>query len=126
MTGLDKLTSARKILLNKLLGEIKEEYLDDERPILKITFFKGLVLYIRYNDYDEYSYQLVFSQEPLDRIRYDNYDDMWEVNSKPHHFHPRGEKIAFESSMNGDPKHDISILLKELLEKLFNEIRKID
>ena len=51
---------------------------------------------------------------------------MWEVNSKPHHFHPRGEKIAFESSMNGDPKHDISILLKELLEKLFNEIRKID
>ena len=126
MTGLDKLTAARKLLLNKLLSEIKDEYIDDERPFLKITFFIGLVLYIRYNDYDEYSYQLVFSQEPFDRIRYDNYDNMWEVNSKPHHFHPRGEKTAIESPMNGDPKHDILILLKELTEKIFKNLQKKD
>ena len=118
MTGIDKLKAARKFLLNELLSEIKEEYIDDERPFLKITFFKGLVLYIRYNDYDEYSYQLIFSQEPLDRIRYDNYDDMWEVSSKPHHFHTRGDKTAIESPMIGDPSKDIPILLKELLEKI--------
>ena len=59
MTGLDKLTAARKLLLNELLSEIKDECIDDEHPFLKITFFKGLVLYIRYNDYDEYSYQLI-------------------------------------------------------------------
>ena len=120
MTGLDKLKAARKLLLNELLSEIKDEYIDDERPFLKITFFKGLVLYIRYNDYDEFSYQLIFSQELLDRIRYDNYDDMWKVNSKLHHFHPRGDKTAIESPMNGDPNHDIPILFKELLERKWN------
>ena len=72
MTGLDKLTAARKLLLDELLSEIKDEYIDDERPFLKITFFIGLILYIRYNNYDEYSYQVVFSQEPFDRFRYDN------------------------------------------------------
>jgi len=117
LTGLDKLKAARKLLLNNLLSEIKDEFIDDERPFLKITFFKGSVLYIRYNDYDEYSYHLIFSQEPLDRIRYDNYDDMWKVNSRPHHFHLRGDKKAIESPMNGDPNHDIPILLKKLIEE---------
>jgi hypothetical protein len=115
LTGFEKLLAARKILLGRLLSEIKDEYIDDERPFLKITFFKGIVLYIRYNDYDEYSYQIVYSQEPLDRIRYDNYDDLWNVKSKPNHFHPKGEKKALESPMIGNPEHDIPILLKELL-----------
>jgi len=65
LTGIEKLTIARKFLLNELLSEIKEEYIDSERPFLKITFFQGLVLYIRYNDYGEYSYQLTFSSELL-------------------------------------------------------------
>ena len=115
LTGLDKLNVARKILLEDLLPKIKNEYIDDERPFLEISFFKGLILYIRYNDYEEYSYQLIYSQNPLDRIRYDNYDDMWNVKSKPHHYHPREEKAAIESSMNGDPKHDMLILIKEFL-----------
>ena len=113
MIGIDKLRAARKLILNELLSEIKDEYIDDEHPFLKITFFKGLVLYIRYNDYDEYSYQLIFSQEPLDRICYDNYEDIWKEKSRPHHFHPRGNKTAIESPMNGDPKHDIPILLND-------------
>lgn len=115
LTGFDKLIVARKILLENLLPKIKNEYIDDERPFLEISFFKGLILYIRYNDYEEYSYQLIYSQNPLDRIRYDNYDDMWNVKSKPHHYHPREEKAAIESSMNGDPKHDMLILIKEFL-----------
>ena len=86
-----------------------------QQYIIKITFFKGLVLYIRYNDYDEYSYQLIYSQKKLDRIRYDNYDDIWNVISKPHHFHPKGEKTAIESPMNGDPNYDVPILIKKFL-----------
>ena len=115
MTGRDKLIIACKILLENLLPKIKNEFIDDERPVLKITFFKGLILYIRYNDYDEYSYQLIYSQKKLDRIRYDNYDDIWDVISKPHHFHPKGEKTAIESPMNGDPNYDMPILIKKFL-----------
>ena len=113
--GQEKLIVARKILLDTLLPKIKNEYIDDDRPFLKIVFFNGSLLYIRYNDHFEYSYQLIYSQKPLDRIRYDNYDDMWNVISKSHHFHPKGEKIAVESPMKGDPKHDIPILLKKHL-----------
>jgi len=115
VTSQNKLIVARKILLENLLPKIKNEYIDDERPVLKITFFKGLILYIRYNDYDEYSYQLIYSQKKFDRIRYDNYDDIWDVSSKPHHFHPKGEKTAIESPMNGDPKYYIPILIKNFL-----------
>ena len=124
MTGIHKIRVARKLLLDRLLSEIKDEYIDDERPFLKITFFKGLVLYIRYNDYDEYSYQLIYSQEPLDRVRYDNYDDMCKVKTKPHHFHSRGDITAIESPMNGEPKHDIPILLNEFLEIEFKHLKE--
>lgn len=124
LKGLDKLIVARKILLYELLSEIKNESVDDERPFLKITFFNGKVLYIRYNDYNEYSYHLVFSQELLDRIRYDNYDDVWKVKSSPHHFHLRGGQTAIESPMNGDPEHDIQILLKQFFEKELKNSQK--
>ena len=92
MKGLDKLFLAHKMLLEELISEIKDEKIDDERPFLEITFFNGLLLYIRYNDYNEYSYQLIYSQDYLDRIRYDNFDDRWEVKSKPHYFHPQGRE----------------------------------
>ena len=111
----DKLIIARRILLENLPLKIKNEYIDDERPVLKITFFKGLILYIRYNDYSEYSYQLIYSQKKYDRIRYDNYDDVWDVLSKPHHLHLIGEKNVIESPMNGNPEHDIPILIKNYL-----------
>ena len=91
---------------------IQEISIDNNRPLLKITFFRGIVLHIRYNDYDEYSYQLNFSQEPDDRLRFDNYDAKWFVSTRPHHYHPRGKKMATESPMNGDPQHDIPILIK--------------
>ncbi len=119
MKALDKLFLARKMLLEELISKIKDEKIDDERPFLKITFFNGLILYIRYNDYNEYSYQLIYSQDHLDRIRYDNFDDRWEVKSKHHHFHPKGREEAIESPMNGIPKHDIKILLKTILKKIF-------
>ena len=76
-----------------------------------ITFLSGHKIYIRYNDYDEYSYQFNFSQEPYDRFRFDT---RWNVSSKPHHFHPRGQKNASESPMTGDPNHDMPLLITYL------------
>lgn len=118
MNRFKKLNTAREILLSELLPKIKDERIDDERPVLKITFFKGYILYIRYNDYGEYSYHFVYSQKPLDRIRYDNYDDTWNVDTTPHHFHPRAKKPGISSPMNGTPAHDMPILLKKLLNEL--------
>lgn len=33
----------------------------------------------------KYSYTIIFSKFELDRCRFDNYDDRWEVSTKPHH-----------------------------------------
>ena len=112
-----KLLRARELLINQFLSEIYEIILDDDRPILTIKFRKGFILYIRYNDFDEYSYQILFSQKKFDRIRYDNYDDKWNVSSKPHHFHPRNKQTALESRMIGKPGKDIPVLI-QILKKL--------
>lgn len=113
-----KLLRARELLINQFLSEIYEIILDDDRPILTIKFRKGFILYIRYNDFDEYSYQILFSQKKFDRIRYDNYDDKWNVSSKPHHFHPRNKQTALESRMIGVPEKDILVLIQILKELL--------
>ncbi|MCG3252860.1 MAG: hypothetical protein KAX09_03360 [Candidatus Heimdallarchaeota archaeon] len=113
-----KLLRARELLINQFLSEIYEIILDDDRPILTIKFRKGFMLYIRYNDFDEYSYQILFSQKKFDRIRYDNYDDKWNVSSKPHHFHPRNKQTALESRMIGKPGKDIPVLIQILKELL--------
>lgn len=112
-----KLLRARELLINQFLSEIYEIILNDDRPILTIKFRKGFILYIRYNDFDEYSYQILFSQKKFDRIRYDNYDDKWNVSSKPHHFHPRNKQTALESRMIGKPGKDIPVLI-QILKKL--------
>lgn len=76
----------------------------------------GSILFIRYNPYGEYSFNLIFSTIKYDRIRFDNFDDRWDVSSRPHHFHPRGTKYAFISPMNGEPTHDLAIL-DDLIDK---------
>lgn len=99
-------------MTSEVLSEIKDILTDDERPLLIISFLKGFTLYLRFNDFDEYSYQINFSQKINDRIRFDNYDDRWPVSTHPHHLHPQNEKNAIESQMIGDPTHDIPILVK--------------
>ncbi len=109
-TGQDKRNIARDLLFQAFSAEIQNLIVDPKRPVFSIILQNGLNLSIRYNDFEEYSYQLFYSQAPLDRILFDNYDDRWEVASKPHHFHPRGKKVAEKSPMNGDPRHDIPLL----------------
>ena len=102
---------------------VKEQKYMQEIDFLKgkliITFrMNGYSLYIRYNDFEEYSYQFMYSKKENDRFRYDNYDDRWNIKTRPHHFHARGLKNGMESSMNGEPSHDIPILLKYIEEKV--------
>ena len=94
----------------------REIILDKERPVLRIVFNFEVVLYIRYNDFGEYSYSVIFSPNPDDQMRYDNYDDKWDVISRPHHFHTRGLKSTIESPMLGEPNHDIPIIIKMIQE----------
>jgi hypothetical protein len=83
-----------------------------------MQFTNGIILYVRFNDFDEYAYHIQFSYAREDRIRYDNYDENWPVRTAPHHVHPRGSMDATDSMMNGDPSLDIPRLIKELLNYL--------
>ena len=114
----EKLLHARKLLVDQLPSEIYEIIIDKIRPILIVKFTKSIIVHIRYNNFDEYSYQINFSKKKFDRIRYDNYDDKWDVISNPHHMHPRNEKSVIKSPMVGNPEKDMLILVK-VLKKLF-------
>ncbi len=105
-------------LLDAFSSNIQEEFIDEDRLILQISFYAGSRLYFRYNPYGQYSYQLDFSKKLNDRIRYDNYDDTWPISTKSHHFHPQNQKETIESQMNGDPTHDIPILIKKIVDFL--------
>ncbi len=83
----DKLLQARKLLVDQLPSEIYEIIIDKIRPILIVKFTKSIIVHIRYNNFDEYSYQIIFSKKKFDRVRYDNYDDKWDVVLNPHHMH---------------------------------------
>ncbi len=84
-------------------------------PRLKIYLFNNIMTYIRYNDFNEYSYQIIFSNTKNDWVRFDNYDNIWEVRTKPNHKHCRSTSEVKESPMIGDPEKDILLLVNELL-----------
>ena len=115
MKAIAKLTIARDIFEQNLSNEIKTISINVDDKQLHIVFHDGIHLYIVYNDYEEYSYQITFTQKPLDRLRFDNFDDKWNVSTRPHHLHQRGQKDAIESPMLGDPKHDMPILITYIL-----------
>lgn len=64
---------------------------------LKTEFSDSSLLYIVYNDFGEYAYQLIFSNNKLDRIRLDSMDKNWEVDTNPNHFHPRFSKNGYKT-----------------------------
>lgn len=107
---------ARNIIIKEYNTLVREIILDKDRPVLKVIFHIEIYLYIRYNDYEEYSYCAIFSPNPDDQMRFDNYDDIWDGKTRPHHFHVRGMQSVIESPMKGEPKHDIPILLNNILD----------
>nr|MDO8110652.1 DUF6516 family protein [Candidatus Sigynarchaeota archaeon] len=111
ITKLERTKSIIEIQLKDMLIGIN---LEAQYPRLVASFRDGIVLYIRYNDHNQYSYSILFSGSELDRCRFDNFDDKWNVPSKPHHFHPRSLKQGFKSQMSGDPDKDMVILCQAM------------
>lgn len=69
-----------------------------------------------YNNHDQYSYSIIYTQSKYDRIRFDNFDDRWDVASRPHHLHLRGSNIVRHSSMTGTPGLDIAKFIEIIKE----------
>jgi len=116
MDSRKNLELARNIIIKEYNTLVREIILDKDRPVLKVVFHIEIYLYIRYNEYEEYSYCAIFSPNPDDQMRFDNYDDIWDVKTRPHHFHVRGMQSVIESPMRGEPSYDIPILLNNILD----------
>jgi hypothetical protein len=101
--------TALMLLEKELIDEIQEVQSIVSQGRAKIIL-KDVILYIQYNKFREYGYQLVFSEKIDDQARFDNFDKNWDVKTKPHHFHPRNTDKAFSSPMKGEPEKDIPIL----------------
>jgi len=106
------LVKARVLLLDSLGEEVILDELNETLSQLKIKLKSGIIIYIKYNEFGEYGYQIIFSSQKGDFSRFDNFDDRWEVSTKPHHFHIRGKNIVVASPMLGKPDNDIPILIR--------------
>ncbi|MHA1646916.1 MAG: hypothetical protein ACTSVL_05020 [Promethearchaeota archaeon] len=108
---LNKLNIAKNILNSSLSELILSFSFLPEQNQLRFDLRNGSRLYIIYNVFGEYAYQLSFSYNPLDRIRFDAMDKKWKVPNPPHHFHPRFIKEGFHSPMTGNPSQDLPVLI---------------
>ncbi len=115
MKAIEKLQIAKGLLEKQLKSKILDITLYPNLERLKIILIDGTSIFIQYNNYEEYSYSVIFSNLNLDRIRFDNYDFDWDVNSKPNHYHPRKEKIGKNSPMTGNPRKDMPLLCEIIL-----------
>jgi hypothetical protein len=113
-TAREKLQAAFDIILKNYGNLVREINLDKNRPVLKVILQSQITLHFRYNDYGEYTYLIIFSPVPDDMMRFDNYDDMWPVNTRPHHLHTRGLTSVLQSPMKGFPQKDIPLIFKEI------------
>ncbi len=102
------LRKARVLIVDLLSDEIRSDELSENLSQLKVVLKSGIIIYIRYNEYGEYGYQIKFSPEKDDFLGFDNFDDRWDVSTKPDHFH-KGNVKVIASPMSGDPNHDIPI-----------------
>jgi hypothetical protein len=60
-------------------------------------------------EHADYAYQLFRNDESV--VRWDNKEHFPSIPSYPHHFHNAADKIE-SSPLNGDPAHDLPIVLK--------------
>lgn len=114
MSAIIKLNEAKLLLEQLLKNMIRKIFINFDHKRFHIVLNDGIEISIVYNDYNEYSYSILFSNLDLDRCRFDNYDVLWDVSSRPHHFHPRKKKNAIESKMTGNPKEDMPYLCELL------------
>ena len=110
-----KLSERNLLLAIKKFDEVCFDLILEKEINLKLKRVKyrlidATIIYIQYNNYDEYSYSIVYSPLDQDICRFDNYDQNWDVSSRPHHFHPRKIYEAQESPMRGNPLEDMEEL----------------
>ena len=109
---LNFLQKARRIFINILQGRIIKDEINESICQLKIMLDSGMVIYIRYNQFGEYGYQIIHSRKKNDFSRFDNYDDRWKVKTRLHHYHIKGGHEVKSSPMSGNPEKDMLILAK--------------
>jgi hypothetical protein len=112
--ALELIFQARKIFYGNFSDQIQSSWINTKNYSMKIQLRKSILVYIRYNNYNQYSYVIQFSRKKYDRIRFDNYDDRWPVKTAPHHCHPRNSKNAIESNFIGDPNLDMNTFIEVL------------
>jgi len=126
MSSLQQLDKARLLLHQYLSIHLITLKFEPKLARIHAILRDNVQLYIRYNNHGEYSYSILFSKTALDRCRYDNYDDRWEVLTRPNHFHPRKNKEAFQSIMTGNPEKDIPLLCELILSGKLYDIDYLD
>ncbi len=100
-----------KLILEKILGSsLKTLNFEPKLARIYILLHDSVQIFIRYNNHEEYSYNVVFSKSEFDRCRFDNYDDKWNVATRPHHFQTRFEENGYNSPMKGNPNEDLQQL----------------
>ena len=114
MSAISKLLEAKSIFEQLFDEKIKNLTLNQDSRKLHIILTDGIEVYVIYNDHGQYGYNILFSKLGLDRCRFDNYDDKWDVDTHPHHLHPRKKTVVESSEMTGNPKDDIPYLYKML------------
>jgi hypothetical protein len=107
MKSLEKLGKSKFLNEKELSITLQTLNFEPKLARIRVSLRNGTQIYIRYNDYGEYSYSIIFSKMRLDRCRFDNYDDNWNVPTRPNHFHPRFVGEGFKSPMIGNPDKDI-------------------
>ncbi|MFX0097980.1 MAG: DUF6516 family protein [Candidatus Hodarchaeota archaeon] len=107
MLGIEKLKIAKQVLEENLGNRLKSLDFNDLAIRIRVVLQEGNMIYIYFNDHEEYSYSLIFSSSKLDRVRFDNFDKDWDVKTSPHHFHPRNVEEGFDSPMVGEPLDDL-------------------
>ena len=113
------LHESRNLIYSALQNEILELELNLFIYQLKVVFSTGSILYLRFNEFGEYGYQLLFTKKKGDFVRWDNFDDKWPVSSRPHHYHSRFGGGVEDSSMTGNPSSDIPWLIQFIQVEVF-------
>ncbi len=95
---------------------LETQQFSERRFALKVraNLVRGGVLQVRlyYNDrHIDYAYQLFQADQPV--LRWDNAEHFPGLATQPHHFHaPTG--LVGDSNLNGDPSHDLPLVLDYL------------
>ncbi len=110
MSGFALLQRALLLVEKHFQPELKSISFEPRLARIQAELHTGILIFIRYNDRNEYSYSIIFSNLELDRCRFDNHDDRWKVPTRPHHFHPRMKREGLTSPMNGNPDQDVPLL----------------